>query len=107
MAKMTQNEPKPSAPPIEWRPKETLPKCSKPFWGWLNQDCIRKLIWMTPAQVAALDGDAPERCDGRYVDAIEFDGDYDPEFWVPEEAIPDPPVARLIDDSGVYARRGG
>lgn len=72
---------------------EAPPK-DKPFWAWLHDTGIRRMVWD--------EGSEEDEIDGVYVlDDGRFDDDYEPEFWAPIEAIPDPAdeFAHLREDA--------
>lgn len=69
-----------------WTPSELeAPPTDGPFWAWLHQTGIRKMVW----RVDYYEGDEPGD-QGAYVLHDEDDETYEPEFWAPLSAIADP-----------------
>jgi hypothetical protein len=56
------------------------PQDGKPFWAWLHQTGIRRMVWVADFYE---DG-------GTYVLTDDRGDDYEPDFWAPLSAIPDP-----------------
>ena len=69
-----------------WTPSELeAPPTDKPFWAWLHQTGIRKMVWRVDFYQDDEPGDQ-----GAYVLADDPDEDFIPQFWAPLSAIPDP-----------------
>lgn len=78
---------------MEWRAGETAPKNGKPFWGWLYDEGIHLVRWVTAEENAAADneqGDPDEyiSCFVKVTD--ESDGDWTVKFWLPWDEISAP-----------------
>ena len=67
--------------PSAWQPIQTAPKDGTPFWAWLHQTGIRKLKFYA---------DDPE-WDSGFAECHNPREWWEPEFWLPLEAIPEPP----------------
>lgn len=76
----------------EWQPIETNPHDGTPFWAYLHQIGVRKLKWMTAEQIAEYEGHPnPEVWEASFVEDWNPREAWEPEWWMPEDAIPDPP----------------
>lgn len=74
----------------EWQPIATNPKDGKPFWAYLHQTGIRKLRWSSAEEASGLNGD-PGDYDGAFCEVDDIMETWEPDWWLPLEAIPDPP----------------
>lgn len=67
----------PAAPTTGWLPIESASKNSEPFWGYLYDTGIRKMLW-SPIHNA-------------FVEARDTGQDWDVKWWLPLNALPDAP----------------
>lgn len=76
--------------PIAWQPRETRPTDGTPFWAWLYDSGIHKVRHWSPSQLAEEFGGKPENYDPLFLRVADTDDEFDPDFWAPLDAIPDP-----------------
>ena len=76
---------------IDWIDTKVFqPPTDKPFWAWLHQSGIRKMKWYSAEEVAEQYGWDAEECEGRYAEFDEPKNEWEPDFWLPIDAIPSP-----------------
>jgi hypothetical protein len=78
---------------MDWQAGDTAPKNGKPIWGWLYDNGIHLMRWVTAEENAAANGsDAADEYISCWVKvADESDGDWTVKFWLPWESLPVPP----------------
>lgn len=69
------------------------PRNGKPFWAWLHNSGIRKMRWETAGEFVDRTGrtEKPKEFAGAYVEADNPDEDWRPDYWLPFDAIKEPP----------------
>ena len=77
---------------IEWQPIETAPKDGTPVWAWLFDVGIRQVRWWSAEEIAEEEGDdEPENWAAGWYEVRDWNEGWSPKFWLPVNAIPEPP----------------
>lgn len=79
---------------ITWQSRETRPLDGTPFWAYLYESGIRKVRYWSPQQLAEEFGERPDDFDPLFLLVSDTDEEFDPDFWCPISAIPDPTAGR-------------
>lgn len=77
----------------KWQTMDTAPKDGTVIWGWLNDMGWQKLVWLNSVVRAEYNGwtvdEETEPCWAMAEN--KSDDDWEPDYWMPESAIPTPP----------------
>lgn len=78
---------------LNWQHIDTAPKDGTVIWAYLNETGIRRVRYLSPEEIAMIDGGDPSEYDGTWVEEADEDEDWNPRFWLPLDAIPVPAEA--------------
>lgn len=73
-----------------WQPGATAPKDGQAFWAFLFQSGVRLMEWRTAEENAAEDDGDPEKYEACFVEVHDPDESWDPMWWLPYDAFPEP-----------------
>lgn len=79
---------------LEWRPAPA-PQDGTEFWGWRGIDGIRRARFVSAADYVERNNKEgePEDYEDGYSDVDDDDDVWTPKWWLPIDAIPEPPAA--------------
>lgn len=75
----------------EWKPIETAPKDGTKVWAYLFQTGIRIVEFESAQDAADRYGGDPDDFEGQWVESLQKDEAWEPLWWLPYDAIPQPP----------------
>lgn len=75
---------------LAWQPGETAPKDGQLIWAYLYQSGIRAIQWMEPEEHAEELGGVPDDYVGCFVEVDDHSEQWEPKWWLPYDAIPEP-----------------
>jgi hypothetical protein len=84
--------------PRSWKPIETAPKDGTLIWAWLYHKGAHLMRWETADEVAAQEGGSPDEYEEGWIDIHQPSEHWYPKFWLPKEALPEPPETRVIGE---------